>query len=343
MRVLIVDSIESEGIAALRALGFDVAYEPGVKADDLPARLAAGNADLLVVRSKKVNRAAIEAAVNLQGIVRAGAGVDNIDVAAATERGIGVCNCPGMNAVAVAELTLGLMIACDRRIVDQSEALKAHRWDKKSFTVGARGLKGSTLCLVGFGAIGQAVAKRAAAFDMNVAAWDRSLTPVSARTHGVAFAGASRGELIQFLPTCDVVSVHIALNPQTATFCNEEFFAAMKPGATFINTSRGGVVEEAALCRAAAAKPLRLGLDVYENQPTASGVEFSTPVVGLSGSAFTHHCGASTDQSQRAVAEETVRIIRVFSETGRLENCVNETALPEVRTAMSRAAGGPKR
>lgn len=342
MKVLIADSIESEGVEALKALGCSVSVEAGVKAEELPARLAKGMADLLIVRSKKVTRSAIEASVGLRAIIRAGAGVDNIDVAAATERGIGVCNCPGMNAIAVAELTMGLLLSCDRRIPDQTAALRAHRWDKKGFTTGARGLRGSSLCLVGFGAIGRAVAKRAAAFEMKVAAWDRALNPASSRQNGVDFAGATRAELLKSLPTFDAVSVHLALTPQTERFCNAEFFQAMKPGATFVNTSRGGIVDEQALCDAAAAKPLRLGLDVYDKQPSASGVEFVTNVVGITGSAFTHHCGASTDQAQRAVADETVRIVRVFLETGRLENSVNAADLPEVRT-HAREASGSKR
>jgi D-3-phosphoglycerate dehydrogenase len=326
MRVLIADSLESEGVQALERLGCTVMLEPSIKAEELPGRLGKGDAEVLIVRSKKVPRAAIEASKNLRAIIRAGAGVDNIDSEAATERGIGVCNCPGMNSVAVAELALGLIIACDRRITDQTAAIKAHRWDKKGFSGGAHGLKGSTLCIVGFGAIGRAVAHRAAAFEMTVAAWDRHLTPTLARERGIAFAGSSREELLAFLPQCDVLSVHLALTPETRKFCNAEFFARMKPGATFINTARGDVVDEAAMCRAAAERGLRLGLDVYENQPAASGVEFVTPVAPLIG-AFTHHCGASTDQSQRAVADETVRIVQVFMETGRLENCVNASAL----------------
>lgn len=326
MRVLIADNLESEGVQALERLGCTVMVEPGIKAEELAGRLGKGDAEVLIVRSKKVTRAAIEASKNLRAIIRAGAGVDNIDSEAATGRGIGVCNCPGMNSVAVAELTLGLIIACDRRITEQTAAIRAHRWDKKGFTTGARGLKGSTLCIVGFGAIGRAVAQRAAAFGMTIAAWDRSLTPALARERGVVFAGSSREELLAFLPQSDAVSVHLALTTETAKFCNAEFFGCMKRGATFINTARGDVMDEAAMCAAAKEKDLRLGLDVYAGQPSASGVEFVSPVAPLTG-AFTHHCGASTDQSQRAVAEETVRIVQVFMETGKLENCVNASAL----------------
>ncbi len=342
MRVLIADSIGSEGVAALRALGCEVTVDATLKAEDLPAALGKGTAEILVVRSKKVTAAAVDAAVGLRAIVRAGAGVDNIDVAAATRRGIGVCNCPGMNAVAVAELTLGLLISCDRRIPEQTAAIKARRWDKKEYSTGARGLKGSTLCLVGFGAIGKAVARRAAAFEMNIAAWDRVLTPALARSHGVEYAGAARSELLAFLPRCDAVSMHIALSPETSKFCNREFFEAMKPGSTFINTSRGGVVDEAALCQASVTRSIRVGLDVFENQPASPG-EFVTPTAALAGASLTHHCGASTDQAQLAVAEETVRIVKVFRDTGRLENCVNEASLPVVETSLPRTTGGQRR
>lgn len=326
MRVLIVDLLEAEGVQAMERLGCTVMVEPSLASEDLPARLAKGDADVLIVRSKKVTRAAIQASKNLRAIIRAGAGVDNIDIEAATLHGIGVCNCPGMNAVAVAELTLGLIIACDRRITDQTAQIKAHRWDKKGFSTGARGLKDATLCIVGYGAIGRAVAARAAAFGMRVAAWDRHLTPAAARERGVGFAGSSRAELLAFLPQSDFVSVHLALTPETRKFCDAEFFGRMKRGATFINTARGDIVDEAAMCRAAGERGLRLGLDVYENQPSASGVGFVTPVAALTG-AFTHHCGASTDQAQGAVAEETVRIVRILMETGRLENCFNASAL----------------
>ena len=343
MQVLIADTLEAAGVEALRSLGCSVLYEPGLGTDGLAARLGKGGIDVLIVRSTKVQAPVLKAAKGLRAIVRAGAGVDNIDVAAATACGVGVCNCPGMNAVAVAELAMGLLIACDRRIPDQTAELKAGRWNKKEFTTKARGLKGAHLLIVGFGSIGRAVARRAAAFEMQVSVWDAFLSAATVRAEGVRFAGSAREELIAALPMADAVSVHLALVPQTARFCNAEFFGAMKAGATFINTSRGGIVDEAAMLAAATAKGLRLGLDVHEGQPASSPAAFTTPTASFPASVLTHHCGASTDQAQRAVAEETVRIVQVFMATGRLENCVNESALPVVQTAAPQSAATPRR
>jgi D-3-phosphoglycerate dehydrogenase / 2-oxoglutarate reductase len=343
MRVLIADKFEDAGKAALTGLGCTLDDRPSITPEDLQAVLAGGTSDLLIVRSKKVTAAAILGARGLRAIVRAGAGVDNIDMTAATERGIGVCNCPGMNAIAVAELAVGLLISCDRRIPDQTAAIKAGRWEKKTFTTGASGLKGSSLLIVGFGAIGKVLASRALAFDMDVVAWDRALTSGIAKAHGVRFAGTDRRELLAALPGADAVSIHVALVPQTAHFCNAEFFEAMKPGAIFINTARGGVVDEASLYSSAIAKGLRVGLDVYEHQPSTPIGEFVTPISSIPGCALTHHCGASTAQAQAAVADETVRIVRVFMETGQLENCVNCVASPEVKTPVAQPARGAAR
>jgi D-3-phosphoglycerate dehydrogenase / 2-oxoglutarate reductase len=322
MKILIADKFEQAGIDGLKALGAEVAYEPTAGAEGLGAALTKVKPDVLVVRSSKVAAPVIQETSGLKGIIRAGAGVDNIDVAAATAKGIGVCNCPGMNAIAVAELTMGLLLSCDRRLVDQTAEIRAGKWNKKEYGK-ARGLKGSMLGVVGLGAIGKAVIQRAKAFEMGIIAWSRSLTAEQARQMGVHFGGNDRASLLKMLKDCDSVSVHVALAEDTKRLCNAEFFAAMKPGAYFINTSRGGVVDEAAVREAVKSKKLRVGLDVYENQPAATEAGFASETVGLSGSTFTHHCGASTDQSQAAVAEEVVRIAKVFRDTGRLENRVN--------------------
>ena len=248
--------------------------------------------------------------------------MDNIDVPAATAKGIGVANCPGMNAVAVAELTMGLLLACDRRIAEQTAELRGGKWNKKEYGSKARGLKGMTLGVVGLGAIGKAVIQRAKAFEMNIVAWSRSLSEGEAKALGVKFGGNDRAALLAMIPRCDALSVHVALAPETKQLINAEMLAAMKPGAYLINTSRGGVIDEAALREAVKSKGLRVGLDVYADQPNTPQADFATPTAGLSG-AFTHHCGASTDQAQAAIADEVVRMAKVLKETGKLENCVN--------------------
>jgi D-3-phosphoglycerate dehydrogenase len=336
MNILIADKFEQSGVEGLRNLGCGVFYEPAAGAEGLGTVLAKVKPDVLVVRSSKVTRDALERSEGLRAIIRAGAGVDNIDMPAATERGIQVANCPGMNSVAVAELAMGLMIACDRRIVDQTAELRAGNWNKKEYGK-SKGLKGSVLGVVGPGAIGREVVRRAKAFDMEVIAWSPHLTAAHAKEMGAAFGGTDRAALLQMLARCDAVSVHVPLTPQTKHLCNAEFFGAMKNGSIFVNTSRGGVVDESALREVAAKKALRVGLDVYEGQPGAEG-PWKSPTAALPGSAFTHHCGASTAQAQSAVADEVVRLLRVLQGTGKLENCVN----PEAAARQPQSAAGAR-
>jgi len=337
LKILIADKFEKSGIEGLKSLGCEVFSEPDAGA--LPGGVAAAmqrcNPGALVVRSTKVTAASFEGVVagapgSLRLIVRAGAGVDNIDVPAASAKGVRVCNCPGMNAVAVAELTMALLLACDRRVPEQTIAARSGQWNKKEFSKtglgGARGLKGSTLGVVGAGAIGRAVIKRAIAFEMRVIVWSRSITREHARDLGAEWGGIDTPALHAMAAKCDAVTVHLPAAPDTNKLLGREFFAAMKPGAVFINTSRGSLVDEAALREAITGKALRAGLDVFDNQPSATAAEWVNETVRLAGVCATHHTGASTDQAQLAVAEETVRIVKVFMETGRAENCVNERA-----------------
>ncbi len=323
MKVLIADKFEAEGIAALEALGCRVMSEPELGPDALGEALRRTEAEVLVVRSTKVPAAVFEGASTLKGIIRAGAGYDNIDFKAAKAKGIAVSNCPGMNAVAVAELTIGHLIALDRRLPEQDRALREGHWDKAGFAK-ARGLKGRTLLVVGTGAIGTEVIKRAKAFEMKIMAQSRSLGDDTARALGIEPIAYTRQALIEALGRADAVSVHVASTPDTHNLCGPGFFASMKPGAYFVNTSRGEIVDEAALREAIESKGIRAALDVHQNQPSAKTTDWTTPVAQAKGVAhFTHHCGASTDQAQLAVAEETVRIVRTAMETGKFINCVN--------------------
>lgn len=327
MKILVADKFEKVGLEGLGALGCEVVNQPGVGTDKLGATLADVRPEILVVRSTKVPAAVIEHAASVRLIVRAGAGVDNIDVGAATARGIKVCNCPGMNAVAVAELAIGLLLCCDRRIPDQTAELRAGRWNKKEYgktgSGGARGLKGMTLGVIGVGAIGQEVIRRATAFGMQVVAWSRGITPQHAAALNAEFGGTDTPALLALAKRADAISVHLPLADTTKKLFNKTFFDAMKPGAYFVNTSRGGVVDEAALRDAIQTKGIRAGLDVYEFQPAEPEAGFESPTPKLPGVYGTHHSGASTEQAQLAVAHETVRIVKVFRETGRFENCVN--------------------
>jgi D-3-phosphoglycerate dehydrogenase / 2-oxoglutarate reductase len=332
MKVLIADKFEASGIAGLEALGCEVVYAPDLKDQALADAVAAQQAQVLIVRSTKVGAAAM--APGLQLIVRAGAGVNTIDVEAATARGILVSNCPGKNAVAVAELTMGLILAIDRRIPDNVAALRAGQWNKKEFSK-ARGLCGSTLGLLGAGSIALEVIKRAAAFGMNIALWsrrfsgqDREMSALEAEQLGLI--DARHQVSIHLAPSpaevaarCDVLSVHLALDPETHHIVNAGVLARLKPGAIVINTSRGDVVDHAALAAAMRDRQLRAGLDVFAAEPPLSAGDFADPIVQEPGVYGTHHIGASTDQAQEAIAAETVRIVKAFLSGGRAPNAVN--------------------
>jgi D-3-phosphoglycerate dehydrogenase len=316
MKLLVADKFSESHLASLRALGLEVVYKPELSAADLPAHL--GDVAILVVRSTEVTAAAIDGAEALTLIVRAGAGVNTIDRKAASRRGIFVANCPGKNAVAVAELTLGLLLAIDRRIPDQVAELRAGRWNKKEYGK-ADGLLGKSLGVIGFGSIGREVAARARGFGMTVVAWSRSLDDAGARAHDVERAGA----LVDLAARCDVVSVHLALSAETRGLLGAEFFAALKPGAIFLNTARAEVVDAAALERAVRERGLRVGADVHPGEPDTGTGQVTFPLVGLPGVYGTHHVGASTRQAESAIADEAVRIVRSFLERGEVPNCVN--------------------
>ena len=267
MKVLVADSFERSGIDALSALGYDVAYEPSLKGDALSDALRTSGAGVLVVRSTQVTQPMLDAG-QLSLIVRAGAGVNTIDVAAASRRGIYVSNCPGKNAQAVAELTFALILALDRRVPDNVVELKAGRWNKKEFSK-AQGLFGRTLGLIGFGNIGQEVAQRAHAFGMPVVVWSRRFaTHTDARKHAVDDLGI---EVVaspeKVMSRADIVSIHLALTKETRGFIDAELLKHARPGAMLINTARGEVLDYAALAVAIKEKGLRVGLDVYASEP----------------------------------------------------------------------------
>ncbi|HEX8140543.1 MAG TPA: NAD(P)-dependent oxidoreductase [Pyrinomonadaceae bacterium] len=317
MHVLIADKFEQSGLDGLRVIGCEVSYEPDLKDESLVEAIGAKGPDVLVVRSTKVTAAMLEAGA-LKLVVRAGAGYNTIDVAAASRLGIYVSNCPGKNSIAVAELAFALLLALDRRIADNVISLREGRWNKKEFSK-ARGLYGRTLGLIGVGQIGQEMIPRARAFGMRVVAWSRSLTQARAEALGV-----ERKESPQEVARdADVVSVHLALKPETRSLIGADVFNSMREGAYFINTSRGEVVDQPALLHAIRTRGIRAGLDVYADEPASATGEFTDGIAREPNLYGTHHIGASTDQAQEAIAAETVRIIQSFKETGQVPNVVN--------------------
>lgn len=317
MRVLIADKFEQSGREGLQALGCDVSFQPDLKDDALTEAIRELTPDVLVVRGTKVTEPML-AAGQIKLVVRAGAGFNTIDVAAASRRGIYVSNCPGKNSIAVAELAFALILALDRRIADNVIALRHGKWNKKEFSK-ARGLFGRTLGLVGVGKIGGEMIPRAQAFGMRVVAWSRSLTPERATELGVEYKTSP----VEVARDADIISVHVALNADTRGFLGAEFFAAMREGAYFINTARGEVVDQAALVEAMRSRGIRAGLDVFAAEPTSATAEFTDEIAKEANLYATHHIGASTDQAQEAIAAETVRIVREFKEAGNVPNVVN--------------------
>ena len=317
MLVLIADKFEESGRDGLQAIGCEITYQPDLKDEALAEAIRHDKPDVLVVRGTRVTEPMLDAGP-VKLVVRAGAGYNTIDVAAASKRGIYVSNCPGKNSIAVAELAFALILALDRRIVDSVVTLRRGEWNKKEFSK-ARGLYGRTLGLIGVGKIGQEMIPRARAFGMPVIAWSRSLTPDAAAARGIEFK-ATPGDVAR---AADIISVHLALSPETRSLIDSEFFNSMREGAYFINTARGDVVDQAALGQAMKTRGVRAGLDVYAGEPTSARGEFTDEIVKEENLYGTHHIGASTDQAQEAIAAETVRIIRQFKETGQVPNVIN--------------------
>jgi D-3-phosphoglycerate dehydrogenase / 2-oxoglutarate reductase len=316
MKILIADKFSETHIARLNQLGCEVTYKPTAKAEELPQLI--GPHKILVVRSKQVTAETLKASEQLALVLRAGAGVNTIDLKTASTRGICVSNCPGKNSVAVAELVFGLLLAIDRRIPDNVAALRAHKWNKKEFSK-ADGVFGKTLGVIGVGQIAREVITRAHAFGLRTLAWSRSLTPQKAEELGVEHCA----DIDDVFRRADVVSLHVALKAETRKLVNAARLALMKPGAILINAARGEVVDQPALRAALQTGKLRAGLDVFDPEPAEGTGEFADPILDLPNFYGTHHIGASTEQAQEAIAEEAMRIIEAFVNTGVVLNCVN--------------------
>jgi D-3-phosphoglycerate dehydrogenase len=318
MKAIIADAFPQKYVDEIQKLGITTEYKPKLKAEELAANI--GDASILVVRSTEVRADCISTAKNLTLIIRAGAGVNTIDMKAANARGIYVSNCPGKNSIAVAELAMGLMCALDRRIPENVIDIRSGKWNKGEYSK-ADGLYGKTLGVIGVGQIGKEVITRAKAFGLNVVAWSRSLNEKKAQKLGVQFA-VSIEELV---PICDIVSIHLALKPETKNLINKKIVDLMKPGTIFINTARADIVDETALAEAVKAGKIKVGTDVIANEPEDKSGPAESAFAKLPGVYVTHHIGASTEQAQNAVAEETVAIIREFKEQGTVRNWVNRS------------------
>ncbi len=318
MKTLIADSFPQSYVSEISNLGVEVQYKPKLKAEELAANI--GDASILIVRSTEVHADCISAGKNLSLIIRAGAGVNTIDVKAANARGIYVANCPGKNSIAVAELTIALLLSIDRRIVENVSDLRGGKWNKSEYSK-ADGVFGKTIGIIGVGQIGKEVITRAKAFGLRVIAWSRSLTPEKAEKLGIEYASSVE----KLVPQCDIVSVHVALKPETRNLISKNIIHSMKPGTIFLNTSRAEVVDEAALREAVTAGIVKVGADVFSNEPEEKSGPYSHPLAMMPGVYGTHHIGASTNQAQNAVAAEVVSIINDYMHQGIVRNWVNRS------------------
>ncbi len=320
LKVLVADKFPDKYIQQMKDLDLAVSYQPKLGEKDLPE--AAKDVDILIVRSTVVNEDTINNSQKLNLIVRAGSGVNNIAIPAANKKGVYVTNCPGMNAVAVAELAFGLMIALDRFIPDNVSDFKNSIWNKDKYSKG-KGLKGKTLGVIGVGNIGKEVAKRALAFEMNV--YGKDIT----RIEGVQIKDFS--EMDQLLPLCDIISIHLPATPQTKGLFNKQMFSYMKNGAYLINTSRQDVINEDDLLEAIKEKNLRVAVDVFKGEPEGKSGEVKSKLQDNPNVYVTHHIGASTEQAQDAVAEETVRIINHYVHSGVIDHWVNRAKITDAK------------
>jgi D-3-phosphoglycerate dehydrogenase len=303
MKVLIADPIPDEAIELMQKAGLNVDIKIGLSKDELIDIIT--NYDALVVRSQtKVTRDVIDAASNLKIIGRAGVGIDNIDIEAATQRGIVVVNTPGGNAVSAAEHTLTLIFAVVRKIYQAVKSVKEGKWDRKKF-VGIE-LRGKTLGIIGLGRVGFEVAKRARALEMNVLAYDPYISEERARE-----AGARLVSFKELLENSDIITIHVPKTKETEKLISKKEFEMMKNGVYIINCARGGIVDESALYEALiGGKVSGAALDVYEKEPPGS----DNPLLRLDNVVTTPHLGASTREAQISVgltiADEMINIAR---------------------------------
>ena len=314
--VLVPDSVNKKAVEILQAAGLKVTAPGQMKREETLAALA--DADALILRSAtKADAALIAAAPHLKVIARAGVGVDNVDLAAASARKIAVMNTPDGNTVATAELAFALMLALARHIPQAYDSLNAGKWDRKSF-MGVE-LRGKTLGVVGFGRIGRAVAKRALAFEMQVVAYDPFVPAAAAEQ-----MGAKLVSLDELYAQADYITLHSVVNDQNRQMINHDSLAKMKKGVRIINAARGALINETDLAEAIKSGQVAgAAVDVYAEEPPPAG----HPLIGLAGVIDTPHLGASTEEAQVAVAIEAAELVVAALTKGEYKNVVNAAAL----------------
>ncbi len=322
MRILVADRLPSSCLDAMRSAGHDCDSAPDLTEATLAG--AVRDVDVLVVRSTKVTAETLAATDSLRLVVRAGSGTNTIDLDEATRRGVLVANVPGRNALAVAELTMGLLLAVDRAIPDGTSELRAGRWDKKRFSAAGRGLHGRALGIVGLGNIGLAVAERAHAFGMPLLAQAKGSRSPEATRRIEELGIELVPDLVTLASRVDVLTVHVPLSAGTREIIGADVLDALQPG-ILLNTSRAEVVDADALLERLDAGRLSAGLDVFPDEPASGTADWHSPLAAHPRVVATPHIGASTEQAQDAVVAGVVDIVTAFGEGEHL-NVVNAPA-----------------
>ena len=316
-KVLISDPVAPECLDVFKGVdGFVADYKPGLKADEL-LKVIGEYAGLIVRSETKVTGPVLEAAAKLRAVVRAGVGVDNIDVEAATRRGVLVMNCPSGNTVAAAEHTIAMMLSLARNIPQAHAALKAGKWERSKF-VGAE-IVDKTLAVIGLGKIGREVAWRATGLGMKVVGFDPFLTEEAAKTLKIETL-----PLDEIVKVADFITVHVPLSDQTRNLLGAEKLAKMKPTVRLLNVARGGIIDEAALAEAIkAGKIAGAALDVFEQEPPKP----DNPLLALDRVVVTPHLGASTKEAQELVGTQSATQILGYLRDGSVTSAVNMVAV----------------
>jgi len=315
--ILVPDNLDKAGLNILSAAPeTTVQAAPKMSRDEVIAAIP--NADALIIRSAtRVDGAMLDAAPKLKLVGRAGVGVDNVDLKAATERGVIVMNAPDGNTIATAELALALMLSVARFIPAAHASLKGGEWDRKSFT--GTELRNKTLGVIGFGRVGRAVAKRAQAFDMTVIAYDPFISVEAGKALSVEMVA-----LDTLFARADYITLHAQLTEDNQRLVNAQSLAKMKKGVRIINAARGALIDEAALAEAIKSGHVAgAGIDVYPEEPPEPG----NPLIGLKGVVHTPHLGASTVEAQDEVAVQIAQQTLDALRSGTYKNVVNPDVL----------------
>lgn len=322
MRVLVADTFPEARLADLAAAGHDYRYRPETTAEDLPAQLA--GVQVLVVRSTHLPAEVFAAGADLRLVIRAGTGTDTIDAAAAGRAGVHVCNVPGGNSAAVAELACGLLLALDRDLVGNVTALRAGKWDKQRFAH-ARGIAGRDVGIVGLGRIGLDFAERVAAFGTRVHAVAKSGRGEDVAERAERLGVRYADDLAALAATCDVLSLHAPGG--SGALLDRAVLRELRPGSVVLNTARADLVDEDALIEVMDERGIVAGVDVFADAPAGGSGTISSTLADHPNVYGTHHIGASTRQAQDAVAAEVVRMVRAF-DGGEVLHRVNAEHLP---------------